>query len=66
MVVWNQKQVREVLYLGDKVRVVDVWGRTDVPITQAHRQVVEVSSMPKFILGLEPRVATWRMNVNFP
>ena len=62
MVVWNRVPQEEVLYLGDNVRVVDVWGRPIVPQQEEHRQVIEVNSLPKFIVGLDPHVAKWRMN----
>ena len=62
MVVWNRAATREVLYLGEDVRVVDVWGRAESPQQQEHRQVVEVSNLPQFILGLNPHVARWRMS----
>ncbi len=61
MVVWNREPTRETLYLGDQVRVVDVWGRITTPKQSEHRQVLEVSSLPQFIVGLEPHVAKWRM-----
>jgi len=65
MVVWNQKPTSEVIYLGENVRVHDVWGRTESPPQQEHRQVIEVSSLPKFVLGLNPDVAKLRMSIRF-
>ena len=62
MVVWNRTPTRETIYLGEDVRVVDVWGRAKSPLQQEHRQVVEVSNLPQFILGLDAHVALWRMN----
>lgn len=62
MVVWNRIATRETIYLGDDVRVVDVWGRAELPGQEEHRQVIEVSNLPQFILGLNPYVAHWRMS----
>ncbi len=77
MVVWNRRAQKEVLYLGDDIRVIDVWGRKQVPQQQGSpqgspqgsqqdlqhgpQQILEVDSSPKFVVGLEPRVAKWRM-----
>jgi len=65
MVVWSQSPRREVLYLGEKVRTVDAWGRSTPAAQLDHRQVIEVSGLPKFILGLNPHIAKWRMNARF-
>jgi len=62
MVVWSHSPHQEVIYLGEKVRVVDAWGRSTVPKHIEHRQVIEVDSLPKFILDLNPHIAKWRMN----
>jgi hypothetical protein len=64
MVVWNRSPTRETIHLGEKVRVVDVWGRQKVPQQEEHRQVIEVSNLPQFILGLDPHVARWRMSTS--
>ncbi len=61
MVLWNRHPKREVLYLGEDIRVVDVWGRYTKPEQDEHRQVIEANLLPKFIVGLDPRVAKWRM-----
>ena len=61
MVVWNRTPQEEILYLGDEIHVVDVWGRSDPPQVQENRQVIKVNSLPKFIVGLDPQVAKWRM-----
>ncbi|MGI9427299.1 MAG: hypothetical protein ACR2NM_01485 [Bythopirellula sp.] len=61
MVLWSRLPQQEVLYLGDDIRVMDVWGRTTKPQQQEHRQVLDVDSLPKFIVGLHPQVAKWRM-----
>jgi len=65
MVVWNERPKQEVLYLGDDIRILDVWGRAKKAPQQELRQVVEVSTLPKFVLGLNPHVAKWRMSARF-
>ncbi len=64
MVVWSRQPQKEILYLGEEVRVVDVWGRSTTPQQQDHRQVIASDSLPKFIIGLDPHVAKWRMNAH--
>jgi hypothetical protein len=65
MVVWADAPTREAIFLGDDVRVLDVWGRDDPPLREGDRQVIEVETLPKFVRGLEPRVARWRMAAKF-
>ncbi len=65
MVVWSRRPQQEILYLGDQVRVVDVWGRSEAPGEKEYRQVLEVGQLPKFVLGLNPHIAQWRMNAHF-
>jgi len=65
MVVWNPQPQTEVLYLGKKVRVIDVWGRTTTPQQEDYRQRIETNSLPKFIVGLDPHVAKWRLKARF-
>ena len=65
MVIWNMRAKDEILYLGDNVRIIDVWGRSKTPAQIEHRQIIPVGSAPKFILGLNRFVAKWRMNMQF-
>lgn len=65
MVVWNDQPTQEVVYLGDDVRVIDVWGREQAPAEQNRRQVVEVGPLPKFVRGLSAQIACWRMSTRF-
>jgi len=67
MVVWHNSLAagsprREVLYLGEKVRIVDAWGRSTAAEQLDHRQVIEVNMLPQFILGLNPHIAKWRLH----
>ncbi len=65
MVVWNQYPRQEIMYLGDQVRVIDAWGRAKFPEKQEHRQIIEVATLPKFVVGLNPFVAKWRISTKF-
>jgi len=61
MVIWNQSPVEETLYLGDRIRVIDVWGRSTTPKTSEGKHVVGLNSLPRFVVGLDPLVTKWRM-----
>ncbi|MEQ8209997.1 MAG: hypothetical protein RH917_09215 [Lacipirellulaceae bacterium] len=65
MVVWNEYPVEEVIHLGEDAREVDVWGRERVPELREHRQVIHAGTLPKFVTGLNPAIARWRMSVKF-
>lgn len=65
MVVWNEYSTEEVIHLGEKAREVDVWGREREPELRGHRQVIQTSTLPKFVTGLNPAIARWRMSVKF-
>jgi len=64
MVVWNQLPQQEVLQLGEKIQAVDVWGRTSQLSKVEDRHVLEVSSLPQFILGVNQHLAKWNMNTS--
>jgi len=69
MVLFNDgakdQPVQETLYLGERIRHIDIWGK-DLPTPkQTDRDVVSVSRMPSFVLGLNESVARWRMAVKF-
>ncbi|MEM6329345.1 MAG: hypothetical protein AAF790_03740 [Planctomycetota bacterium] len=69
MVVWNDAAVagpvNEALYLGDRVGLVDVWGKTAQPRREGNRHVVPVHRVPSFVMGLNEAVARWRMAFRF-
>jgi len=65
MVVWSDQPAKETIHLGDDVRVVDVWGRERTPEQQDNDQVLEVQPLPRFVVGLNPHIARWRMTMNF-
>jgi len=60
MLVWNDRHVRENLYLGDDVRITDVWGAT-VPYEKTPEgQSFSVDQWPQFVHGISVPVARWR------
>lgn len=66
MIVWNEQPTLEQLYLGERIEVLDVWGkRTPLePDDEGHVQL-PVDPNPSFVLGLHPAVTAWRMAVDF-
>ncbi|MGL4511768.1 MAG: hypothetical protein ACRCT8_01645 [Lacipirellulaceae bacterium] len=65
MVLWNDDPRVERLYLGDHVRVVNVWGKTAEPRDANGLQSIDVGRMPQFVVGLHDAITAWRMTVAF-
>ncbi|MEW4454713.1 hypothetical protein AB1L30_18760 [Bremerella sp. JC817] len=65
MVVWNSRETEETLYLGDDVKIVDLWGREMVPKQDGNKQIVPVGPFPQFLIGLNDSVATMRLAFQF-
>jgi hypothetical protein len=65
MVVWSDQPAKELIYLGDDVRVLDVWGREHKPEERDNQQLIEVEPLPRFIVGVNPHIARWRIGVKF-
>jgi hypothetical protein len=63
LVIWNDRPVRETIYLGDEIRRMDIWGRQRVPETDGERHILTVDSVPGFYVGLSEPVTRWRMAV---
>lgn len=67
LLVWATSPQTERLFLGDDVYEVDVWGRRSPVATEqvdgrlVHR--IEVGTLPKFIVGIDPALAEFRMSV---
>jgi hypothetical protein len=62
MVMWNQSPRQEVIYLGDNnIQVIDVWGRAEQVMVKDRRHVIEVTALPKFVIGLNGSVARMGM-----
>lgn len=57
MVLWNENLGQETLYLGDGISVIDVWGRSSKPQMKDHRHIIEVTRLPKFVIGLNGAIA---------
>ncbi len=69
MVVWNDKPTTEVLYLGDKVQLVDLWGR-EMPTSEVEddgvlKQQLAVGPLPVFVTGMDRAIARWRLGFAF-
>jgi hypothetical protein len=65
MVAWNNQPTRESLYLGSNVRQFDILGRATPAKQQGRAQVLEITPIPTFVLGLNEAITRWRMNVSF-
>jgi hypothetical protein len=69
MVVWNEEPVDEVIYLGERVHQIDVWGGKrrprEIEEDGYFRQEIKVTRLPTFITGVDPQVAQWRMGFQF-
>ena len=67
MVVWNDPQAgapptEEILYLGEDVRQIDLWGHSVRPTEQDHRQVIRVGQLPSFVTGIHGPITRWRLD----
>jgi hypothetical protein len=65
MVIWNQQPCEESIGWGDIVQVVDALGRVEETAQTTNRQVIQVSTMPKFVTGINARIARMMMGVRF-
>jgi len=61
VVLWNNKPVEEVLYLGDRVRKYDLWGRGSTLPLRDQGQGVAVGPQPAFLTGVNEPISRWRM-----
>ena len=66
--VWSATPTEELMYLGEDVQMVDVWGRVTKLATEVQdNQVVQripISSTPSFIVGVDPELLIFRMSVD--
>ncbi len=60
MLVWNPRPTREILYLGETVKQVDLWSRSRAPEMIGDEHVIEVGPLPVFVTGLNLEVTRWR------
>ena len=65
MVLWSDEPTEEIIHLGDDVRVLDVWGRQHKPEEHNGEQIIEVEPLPRFVVGVNPYIARWRMAAKF-
>ena len=68
MVVWNDlatpgSPIRETLYLGNDLEIIDVWGRQTTPDQQGNEQTIPVAQTPIFVTGLNIDVARFRLSM---
>ncbi|MHC4179054.1 MAG: hypothetical protein ACYSWU_16190, partial [Planctomycetota bacterium] len=47
-------------YLGEDVRQIDLFGRSQRPAEQGHRQVIRAGRMPSFVTGIHEPITRWR------
>jgi len=59
MIVWNDRPVEEVLYLGEDVKQIDLWGRTVTPEKRENARVIHADALPAFVTGLSEPIARW-------
>ncbi len=62
MVVWNDRPTKEVIYLGEEVEQIDIWGRAVKPSREEHRHVIQADSIPSFLVGVNLPITQWRMS----
>ncbi len=65
MVLWNDKPAEEVLYLGEDVKQVDLWGRACTPDKRQNAQVINADALPAFVTGLSMPIARWYIDLSF-
>jgi hypothetical protein len=65
MIVWNDEPTEEVIYLGEEVEQIDVWGRRVTPVKDEHRHVIQVGRLPTFVTGLSAPIVRCRMDFSF-
>lgn len=64
MIVWNNRTVRENVYLGEDIRVTDVWGTTLPYQGGPQGQSFLVDEWPRFVHGVSIPIARWRQEAN--
>ncbi len=65
MVLWNDKPAEEVLYLGEDLKQVDLWGRACTPDKRENDQVIQADALPAFVTGLSTPLARWYIDLGF-
>ena len=69
MVVWNDRPTEEMIFIGDEIEQIDLWGRSERPrqVTEGDQShhVLEVGPLPIFITGISEAVARWQIGLSF-
>ncbi len=65
MVVWNEASVDETLYLGKKIKQIDLWGRPLSEDDNQDGQIIHVGRTPTFVTGLNQDITELSMSVQF-
>lgn len=64
MLLWNSRPAREVLFLGERISVTDVWGG-EIPVkTSPLGQEILLDTWPVFVHGVSVPIARWRQQVS--
>ena len=67
LMVWGASATEELMYLGENVQQVDVWGNIRQLRNERHQgqtvQRVKVDPLPSFIVGADPTLLAFRMSV---
>lgn len=67
LMVWSAQPKEELIYLGENVQEVDVWGKVkNLPLETVGNQTaqrLQIDSVPKFIIGADPVLLAFRMSV---
>jgi hypothetical protein len=63
LVLWNSTPTSETLDCGDRIRVIDVWGRAGETADRPGGCAIEAGPLPKFVSGLNEAVVRWKMSV---
>ncbi len=68
VMLWSKDPCIEKIFLGDELRVVDVWGKTTSLLTEFDGseafQSVAIGPVPVFLVGADPSILAFRMSVN--
>lgn len=65
MVLWNDRAspdrpVEEILYLGEQIELIDVWGNRFQPERRGREQVIPAGPVPLFVTGLDADIVRFR------
>ncbi|MGL4942370.1 MAG: hypothetical protein ACRC46_04180 [Thermoguttaceae bacterium] len=60
-----QEPIQEVLYLGEAVEEIELWGLKRTPPKDRGNQVITVGAVPSFVTGLDRNVVLWRQTLEF-